>query len=537
MRTRTKHGARRGIARAVAIDAARLLALAAVVAAGCAAAERAEPAASARARDGARPNILLFTADDHGQLDAGCYGNDAVRTPVIDSLAASGLVFDNMHTTTAICCPSRSALMTGLYPHTSGVFGLKPANDTIKPLTARLADAGYVCALVGKRHLAPWEAYRFEYAPTDPKQEEGGRSILAYEADVRGFFQRRRVEADTRPFFLMVNFHDPHRPFRQQFVEADARPFEAVRIPASLPDLPEARDEFTLYYHYIERLDRGIALCLAALRESGAAENTIVIYTSDHGAAFPFAKTTQYEAGLRVPFVVSWPGRTAPGSRVRELASFVDFAPTILDVAGARVPPELQGESFAEWLRTNAGAASDAPRDAGQLRDGCVFGSQTDDIFRPSFPMRSVRCGDWKYIYNFSDKPDAASANVTTGLTWKGMLAAAANDTALAARVALYERRPHEELFDLANDPFEMSNLAADPLHRAHLEDLRHKLVAQMDAIDDPFLAILPFASPAQQSRVRPAYDAYLAYDAERARLPHSPGLGGGRPRSDDDLD
>lgn len=536
MPSETTLGEARSTPRGLAIAAAALLALAPLAGFGCAAADRAdrsEPAASAHARGGARPNILLFTSDDHGQRDAGCYGNDAVRTPAIDSLAASGVVFDNMHTTTAICCPSRSALMTGLYPHTSGVFGLKPAGDTVVPLTSRLVDAGYVCALVGKRHLAPWEAYRFEYAPTDPKQEEGGRSILAYEADVRGFFQRRRIEGDTRPFFLMVNFHDPHRPFRQSFVDADAKPFDAVRIPPSIPDIAEARDEFALYYHYIERLDRGIALCLAALREAGAAENTIVVYTSDHGAAFPFAKTTQYEAGLRVPFVVSWPGRAAAGSRAPGLASFVDFAPTILDLAGVRVPAELQGESFASWLRAGAGSA---PGDGAPLRGGCIYGSQTDDIFRPSFPMRSVRCGDWKYIYNFSDEPDAASANVTTGTTWRGMVAAAARDSALAARVALYERRPREELFDLARDPFELANLAAEPRHRAQLEELRRKLVAQMDAIGDPFVAVLPFATPEQQARLRPAYDAYLAYDAERARLPHSPGLGG-RAQGGDELD
>ncbi|MFN0151584.1 MAG: sulfatase [bacterium] len=521
------------------------LTVAALLIAGCAAAQLGGDDARAKvdAHSATRPNILLFTADDHGKLDSGCYGNDAVRTPTLDSLAASGLVFDNMHTTTAICCPSRTALMTGLYPHTSGVFGLKPADDAVVPLTSRLVDAGYVCALVGKRHLAPWEAYRFEYAPTDPKQEEGGRSIAAYEADVRGFFQRRRVESDTRPFFLMVNFHDPHRPFREQFVDADAKPFAAVRIPPTIPDIAEARDEFTLYYHYIERLDRGVALCLAALRDAGLADNTLVIYTSDHGAAFPFAKTTLYEAGLCVPFIASWPGHTVAHSRTAALASFVDFAPTILDVAGAPLPAELQGESFAAQLRTDAAhaardaSASGEPGANDTRREACVYGSQTDDIFRPSFPMRSVRCGTWKYIYNFSDKPDAASANVTTGLTWQGMLAAAVTDTTLATRVALYERRPREELFDLARDPFELTNLAADPHYESTLADLRHKLVAHMDAINDPLLAILPFATTTQQSRLRPAYDAYQAYDAERARLPHSPGLGGARRGTNDDLD
>ena len=531
------------MARAVAEAAAAALALAFAFG-GCAASRSEAPD---RSRAGAPPNIVLFTSDDHGRRDLGCYGSRVARTPVLDSLAASGIVFDNAYTVTAICSPSRAALLTGLYPHTSGCFGMKPCRDDIVPLTARLEEAGYVCALVGKRHIAPWDAFRFAFSPTDPKQEEGGRVITAYAEDVRAFFDWRRTAGRDGPFFLMINFHDPHRPFREQFVDAGAAPFDSIDVPPWLPDLPEVRDELRMYLQYIERLDRGIGLCLAEMRAAGVAEETIVFYTSDHGAAFPFAKTTLYEAGISVPLVASAPGRVDPGTRTDALVSFVDFAPTLLELAGAPVPAELEGISFASALGgANSGGAPDASalagpsRDAGRSQAGagpreCVFGTQTDDLFQPSYPMRSVRCGSWKYIFNVPEHADAVSASASSGRSWNAMVTAAKSDPAIASRVALYQERLREELFDLAADPHELRNLAPEPAHSAQLDDLRRRLVEHMDAIGDPFLAVIPFASGAQRARAQAAYYAYLAYDAERAKRPHNAAMRESQSSRDDD--
>ncbi len=462
--------------------------------------------AAAGACDSERPNIVLFTGDDHSKLDAGCYGNPTIRTPTLDSLAANGLVFDNFFTVTAICCPSRAALMTGQYPFTNGCFGMTACDDGIRPLTAILADAGYHCGLVGKRHLAPWDAFRFEYAPADPKGEKMGRDVTTYTDDVRGFFDHLKTESKPGPFFLMVNFHDPHRVFPTPDEVPQPADRATVVIPPTLPDLPDVREEVGRYTDAVQRMDGGIRLCLAALRQSGLADNTIVIYLSDHGAGFPFAKSTLYDAGTNIPMIMSWPGRIGAGRRTSALASVVDFAPTILEVVGIPIPESMQGESFATVLA----GKSDRHRDA-------VYGSQTDDFVPPSYPIRSARTERFAYLFNVH--PDRRMGNNTLGgLTWAAMVKAAESDTALARRVDRYEHRPPEEMYDVASDPFELRNLAADPACAADLAAMRALLVAHMVAAKDPFVALLPFASDGQRAAARAAHDAYLAYDADRTK-------------------
>jgi arylsulfatase A-like enzyme len=466
-----------------------------------------------------RPNIVVFTGDDHSRLDAGCYGNPTIATPAIDGIAAAGLAFERCMTVTAICCPSRAALLTGQYPFASGCFGLKECNADVRPLSAILADAGYRCGLVGKRHLGPWEAFRFEYAPPDPKSLDRGRDTATYIDDVRGFFDHLRDAGSRGPFFLMVNFHDPHRAFPMPADVPEPVDRSKIAIPPTLPDTPDIREEVGRYYDAVQRMDRGIGLCLDALRESGFADNTIVIYTSDHGAAFPFAKSTLYEAGLNVPFVMAWPGRIAAGRRMAALVSFVDVAPTLLELTGLPIPPTMQGRSFAAVVR----AETDAAREV-------VFGSQTDDFMVPSYPIRSVRTESLKYIYNVYPERHVGT-NAMAGLTWRSMLVAGRRgDDAIAARVAQYTKRPREELYDLAADPIESRNLAADSSRAADLDAMRARLVAHMDETGDPFVALLPFATEAQRARARPAFDAYEAYDAERTRGWHDRPRGLGDP-------
>ena len=149
--------------------------------------------------------------------------------------------------------------------------------------------------------------------------------------------------------------------------------------------------------------------------------------------------------------------------------------------------------------------------------------------------MRSVRCGNWKYIFNVSEHADAVSASATSGRSWNAMVAAGKSDRAIAARVALYQERPREELFDLAADPHELQNVAREPAHAVQLDELRARLVEHMDAIGDPFLAVIPFASDAQRASAQGAYYAYLAYDADRAKRPHNAAMRESNSSSRDD--
>ena len=350
---------------------------------------------SGGAGDAARPSILLLVGDDHGRADAGCYGNSDARTPNLDRLAAEGARFTGMHAVTAICQPSRAALFTGRYPISTGVYGFYPLDRDVEPLSALLADAGYDCGLVGKQHIAPLDRYRFTF--TAPLSKDEGRDMARYVQGTREFLDEKREDA---PFFLVVAFHDPHRPFPTTGVDSGPAAEvpggvdrAALRVPDGFPDTPAVREDVGGYLDAIGRLDAGVGGVLSLLEERGLLDDTLVVYTSDHGPPFPFAKTTLYGRGLAVPFLVRWPGRVAPGTIESSLFSLVDVAPTLLEAAGESSPREVEGTSFLPDL---LGVA-----DRGRA---WIFASQTDHLYLPSTPMRSVADARFRYIYNFINK-------------------------------------------------------------------------------------------------------------------------------------
>jgi len=414
----------------------------------------------------ARPNILLLLADDHGMRYAGCYGNRAVRTPNIDRLANEGLRCTGAFTGTAMCAPSRSMLFTGLYPHRNGAH---PNHSSVRPgiptLPARLSDLGYTVALAGKRHVAPPAAFPFEYLSL----EETG-----------SFLARRHA----RPFCLVVATNDPHTPFKklppgQGFSPAD------VWLPPSLVDTPETRQEMAAYYNSVASLDRQVGQCLDALRKHGLEERTFVVYTSDHGAEFPFSKWTLYDAGLNVPFMVRHPGRIRPGSVAGAMFSFVDVLPALIEIAGGKPPQSLDGRSL---LPVFHGRREHRP---------IIFGTHTNTgiISGSDYPIRAVRTRTHKYIRNFN--PEETFTNVTTNGGWKGVqddppdywkswVRRAETDAFARQRVTAYQHRPPEELYDLRLDANEMRNLAPEDSHRDVLSRLRQQLRDWMRRQSDP---------------------------------------------------
>ncbi len=461
------------------------------------------------AAEAPRPNVLLITSDDQSKFDVGCYGNEAVQTPATDALAAEGVRFERCYTVSAICVPSRAVMMTGLYPHANGCHGFHQLRPDVRPLTAYLRDAGYRVGLVGKRHLKPWEVYRFEYAPEEKTKT---RDPVPYQQWVRGFFEFLKASGPAEPFFLMVNFHDPHRPFpipgtKKGLTAEVPDPIDRgkVKIHPTLFDVPDVREEEGRYFDAIHRMDRALGLVFAELDAAGHADDTLVIFLGDNGGAFPFSKATQYEAGINMPCIMRWPGVMRPDTVSDALLSFIDVTPTILELAGIRIPGDMHGESFAPLLL----GRTEKHRDV-------FFGSQTDHASQPGTPMRSVIAGHSKYIYNFA--PEAKyRMNAMGGLTWKAMVAAAETNERYAERVNQFLHRPQEELYDLSVDPYEQKNLAADDACAAELKAMRRRLVAHMDEIDDPFLAAYSFASDAQKQRMRASYDEYLAFDGARA--------------------
>ncbi len=425
-----------------------------------------------------RPNILLFTSDDQGKLDLGCYGNDRCTTPNLDRLAKQGARLTRAFTPTAICTPSRACLLTGLYPHTSGAHGFLPIKPGIETLPLLMSRAGYRTGIIGKVHVGPDEQFPFDFR-IDARKLDAGRNIAQYAEAVSAFLEGTK----DKPFWLMVNYCDPHRPFPEKGVTKgkkaevpDSHDPNKALIPPFLIDTRETRIELARYYDAIRRMDTGVGLVLRILEAAGHADNTLVMFTSDNGMPFPFAKTTLYDAGINMPFLVRWPGVLKPGSVIDAMISFIDVLPTCLNVAEAPVPASIQGRSFLPVLR-------------GQSKElhNVIFATHTDHARRPRVPSRAIRTHRHKYIYNF--RPDLAfKNNAMNSLTWRSMLERAKTNKDLAVRVRLFQHRPRHELFDLRSDPHELRNLAGDPESANMLAHLRARLMQWMSRVNDPFL-------------------------------------------------
>ncbi|MCH9021586.1 MAG: sulfatase [Planctomycetes bacterium] len=441
-------------------------------------------------KDKNRPNILLITADDMNWDALGCYGSNVSDiTPHLDTLAGQGRRFNYAHVTIAVCQPSRSVLMTGRYPHRNGAEGFGPIDTTLTTLPELLHDAGYLNGILGKvTHLAP--QYKFKWDTVqDFDQLVRGRSPAHYYRFAKAFFLQARK--NNRPFFLMANSHDPHRPFHGSAQEARSfknalsdipppsrvyQPDE-ISVPDFLPDLPEVRKEIAQYYSSVRRCDDTLGAVLKALDESQLGNNTLVMFLSDNGMALPFAKTNCYLNSTRTPWLARWPKKIKPASLDDDhFISGIDFLPTILDAVGLTTPPGTDGRSFVPLL-------------LGKKQTGreFVFTQFHQTAGRKRFPMRCVQNKQFGYIFNpWSDGKRVFKNESQNGLTFKAMQQAAQNDPNIAARVKLFQLRTLEEFYDFQKDPDALRNIIHKKKYQKHLNTLCQKLLTWMKKTDDP---------------------------------------------------
>lgn len=443
--------------------------------------------------NGDRPNIVLIVSDDHGREALGCYGNPVIETPHLDALAAEGVRFTNAFCTTASCAASRSVILTGLHNHATGTYGHThgchhfACFDDVRTLPAMLADGGYRTGRVGKRHYAPERLYPFGW---ERPEREFGRDDVRM-ADACGEF----VSAES-PFFLYWCSMNPHRarpredhPLRpddfgnppESFPGDEERPYaeDRVVVPPFLSDTPEVRAELAQYHQSIARLDRGVGRLVSVLRDAGKLENTVIIYISDNGAAFPQAKTTLYEPGMGLPLIVRSPLHTRRGGSCDGLVTWADLTPTILDLAGVEAPESsFHGRSFAGII--------DEPSPERWREE--VFASHTFHEITNYYPMRVVRTRRHKFIYNIAWKLDYSFASdLWASSSWQAALREGA-DAFGARSVEAYIRRPRFELYDLHADPNETVNLANSPAHGELVESFCSKLREFQERTDDPWL-------------------------------------------------
>lgn len=438
----------------------------------------ASPVAASAAKAKSKPvprHLIVLVSDDQSRLDMSGSGNPDCQTPNLDRLAQSGARFERGYVVVGVCKPSRSALYTGLYPHNNGATGFVPVRDDVRTWCELLQPETCGTGMIGKLNVKPVSKFRFEKWVA-PKKVGDARTTDAVAGAlremIRGFGERRMA--------LVVNLKDPHRPFREPLVDEDpATPIPhdpaKIHIPAKFADTPETRAELAHYYDFLWRLDRTIGAVLDVLEETGIAKDTLLVMTSDNGRPFPFAKTTLYEAGINVPFLVRWPGVIEPGTRSDALVSLVDLLPTALDMFGVDPQAPLDGHSLLPLLR------GEVP----SVRERFV-GEHTEHLSGKPNPARSIRDARFKYIRNYPTAEDFANNVLEFSMTWKSWMKVAKDDPALRERMQRFMRRPPEELFDLQADPDELHDLAGDPAQAETLARLSRELDEWMRATKDP---------------------------------------------------
>ena len=419
-----------------------------------------------------RPNIVLMISHDLG-CHFGPYGWANESSSHLDRLASESIRLERHFVTSPGCSPSRATLVTGRYPHGNGQLGLSHLGWTLNrdeaPLPQVLRDGGYRTALFGIWHLHDWSLAGFEDLSDDVSCRDAspeGPAEIASDRAARWLEQR--ADGD-RPFYLHVGFWEPHRPFRGHEREAEEWPEvdpAGVRLPDYLPDNRATRREMADFQRSLSMADAGVGRVLEALDSTGLAENTLVIFTSDHGIAFPRAKGTLYDPGIQVGFLARWPGRIEPGTSSPALTSNVDCMPTLLEAAGVECPGRAQGQSFLDVLTGDGGGGREA-----------VFAEKT--YHEHYDPMRCVRTDRFKYIRNFADRPRLVlPSDIYNSPTRQSM----SDDE------SIWSHREREELYDLLNDPGEKTNLAGSTEHAETLALLGTRLDGWMQETADPLL-------------------------------------------------
>jgi arylsulfatase A-like enzyme len=440
----------------------------------------------------ARPNILYIMADDHAAHAISAYGSKINKTPNIDRIAAEGMRFTQCLVTNSICTPSRAAILTGKYSHLNGVPVFNRFDGSQPHLAKYLQAAGYHTGMIGKWHLGS-DPTGFSYWNILPGQgvyhnpvliEMGKRKThKGYCTDVLTdlALQFLKDRPKDKPFFLMCHHKAPHRPWQPD--EKHRKKWELVKVPEpetfndDYSSRSDAAREATMridrdlqpgdykkkppagllgldlkkwkYQRYmqdylacVESVDDNIARLLDALQKDGLSDSTIVVYTSDQGFFLGdhnwFDKRFMYEESLKMPFLVRWPGHIKPGAVNDAMILNVDFAPTLLDAAGVKVPADMQGRNFLPLLKGKT---------PGEWRTSMYYRYYHYPQHHRVQPHYGVRTQRHKLIY--------------------------------------FNKIDQWELFDLRTDPHELKNLYADPAHAGTVKALKAEMYRLKKELQD----------------------------------------------------
>ncbi|WP_319503396.1 sulfatase [uncultured Draconibacterium sp.] len=418
---------------------------------------------------GQKPNIVFILADDCTNWDIACYGSVDSKTPNIDKLASEGMLFTRCYEAAPMCSPTRHNIFTGLYPVKTGAYpNHTNAYQGTESIVQYLTPLGYRVALSGKRHIGPETVFPFEYLGTKNNPE--------FDL-VEGFL--KEVKDSKEPFALMLTSNEPHTPWSK----GDPTQFdpEKITLPPHYVDTKETREAYCRYLAEINYLDGQVKQALALLDKYGFTENTMVVFASEQGNSFPFAKWTCFEAGVKSALIAKIPQKIQPGTTLNAIVEYSDLLPTFIDMAGGKVPEKLDGKSLKPLFLGQAEKVKDYAYSM-QTTRGIVNGSEY-------YPIRSVVNDRYRYIWNIT--PDVEFKNVVNNKGEKGTLwyksweEKAETDKNAEALVNKYRTRPEEELYDIIEDKWCQNNLAEKPEFESIKKTLRNELIKWMEECGD----------------------------------------------------
>ncbi len=459
------------------------------------------------------PNIVLIVADDHGTNDLGCYGNAAINTPNLDSLASEGIRFTKAHCTSASCSASRSVILTGLYNHANGHFGHQhhyhhfSSYNHVYSLPVYLEKlAGYHTGRIGKYHVAPEEVYHFQEV-----MQANQRNPVAMADSCISFIQENK----KNPFFLYFCTADPHRaqPVNNQplapnsfgnveggheGVEETHYTTDEVIVPPYLPDSRASREELAQYYQSVARIDYGLGRLFGHLKEAGVWDNTVIIYISDNGIAFAGAKTTIYQPGINLPCIIKNASGESKGEVTDAMINWADLTPTILDLVGVLpeanvLMQERMDDPEMNWSNTaNASLQGRSFKrvlsDVNEEGWDETYASHTFHEITMYYPMKAVITRKYKLIWNIAwQLPYPHASDLWASSTWQVALKSGSGMYA-GRSIEDYTNRAEFELYDLENDPYETRNLAKNPAYGRELQVLKEKIFSFQERTNDPWI-------------------------------------------------
>lgn len=446
------------------------------------------------ASESSRPNILLLMAEDMS-LRVGAFGDEVAITPNLDELAAKGTRFPNTFTTAGVCAPSRTSHIMSMHQISVGGQHMRTRDfkeshyRAVPPPNAKaypelLRQAGYYTFTNSK----------LDYQFSDITHGTGPFTIWDYEGNNPSWKGR----ADGQPFFGFINFKQSHESQlfeknviknREKGLGLEVVRAADVKVPPYYPDIAAVRKDIAQHYNNIHSMDKLVGDVIADLKKDGLDENTIIIWTTDHGDGLPRGKREIYDSGIRVPMIISWPEKYRPkdaikGGEDRRLVSFVDLGPSILAMLGLSVPNNMHGTP-------QFGRAAETKRNF-------IFASK-DRLDGFNFRERAVRSDKFHYIKNYMpQRPGGTHLKYRDGLSiMKALWAELEGGRLNAVQRFWFEPRPPEELYDISQDPHQVNNLAESPEYASQLKIMRNAYNDWRQRVDD--LSDIPEKAMAQE--------------------------------------